>query len=27
MNKRYLYLVITAILGLFIGGKWNLPLA
>ncbi|NWF63294.1 MAG: carbon-nitrogen hydrolase family protein [Chloroflexi bacterium] len=26
MNK-YLYLTIAAILGLFIGGKWNLPLA
>ena len=27
MNKRYLYLTLAAILGLFIGGKWNFPLA
>lgn len=27
MNKRYLYLALAAILGLFIGGKWNFPLA
>jgi apolipoprotein N-acyltransferase len=27
MNKRYFYLLVAAILGLFIGGKWNLPLA
>jgi apolipoprotein N-acyltransferase len=26
-NKRYLWLIIAAILGLFIGGKWNIPLA
>lgn len=26
-NKRYLWLVIAAILGLFIGSKWNIPLA
>ena len=27
MNKRYIYLAIAAILGFFIGGKWNIPLA
>ena len=27
MNKRYLYLALAAILGLFIGGRWNIPLA
>ena len=27
MNKKYIYLVIIFILGLFIGGKWNIPLA
>jgi apolipoprotein N-acyltransferase len=27
MNKKYIYLIIATILGLFIGGKWNLPLA
>ncbi|HRQ23609.1 MAG TPA: nitrilase-related carbon-nitrogen hydrolase, partial [Anaerolineales bacterium] len=27
MNKRYLYLLIAAILTVFIGGKWNIPLA
>ena len=27
MNKKYLYLAIIFILGLFIGGKWNIPLA
>lgn len=27
MNKRYIYLLIATILSLFIGGKWNLPLA
>jgi apolipoprotein N-acyltransferase len=26
-NSRYLFLLIATILGLFIGGKWNLPLA
>lgn len=26
-NTRYLWLVIAAVLGLFIGGKWNIPLA
>lgn len=27
MNKKYLYLILVALLGLFIGGKWNIPLA
>ena len=27
MNKKYFYLAIIFILGLFIGGKWNIPLA
>ena len=27
MNKKYLYLTIAALLGFFIGGKWNIPLA
>jgi apolipoprotein N-acyltransferase len=27
MNKRYIYLLIVFILSLFIGGKWNIPLA
>jgi len=27
MNKKYIYLAIIFILGLFIGGKWNIPLA
>jgi apolipoprotein N-acyltransferase len=26
-NLHYFYLAITAILGLFVGGKWNIPLA
>ena len=26
-SLRYIYLTIAAILGLFIGGKWNIPLA
>lgn len=26
-NLRYLWLIIAALLGLFIGGKWNIPLA
>ena len=26
-NLRYLWLVLAAVLGLFIGGKWNIPLA
>ena len=26
-NFRYLYLIIAALLGFFIGGKWNIPLA
>ena len=27
MNKKYIYLIVATILGLFIGGKWNIPLA
>ncbi|HCK64796.1 MAG TPA: hypothetical protein DHW49_00890 [Anaerolineae bacterium] len=27
MNKKYIYLIIATIFGLFIGGKWNIPLA
>ncbi len=27
MNKKHIYLAIIFILGLFIGGKWNIPLA
>jgi apolipoprotein N-acyltransferase len=26
-NLRYLWLVLAAVLGLFVGGKWNIPLA
>src|SRR5687767_15435220 len=26
-NLRYLWLVLAAVLGLFAGGKWNIPLA
>ena len=26
-NLRYFWLVLAAVLGLFVGGKWNIPLA